>query len=277
MAARSAVAPVQSNLAASVWAIGCTVMMLPVTLGLFFVLFPPVAWRGATDAWFTLSFSGGTALLLENGLSGPSGQLGWSVAPVQYVRHLLPLIAVPEALITVALHLVGAVFVAVVPSAIVFRRVRALATKRITAEHVRGSQAHWGKAGVTHLAAAYADSSRQSGAGVRLSPNVVLPQRVETEGLLLVGRPGSGKTVILEGLVAQALARGDRVFTLDIKGGLARRLRRYRPRVLSLTGAARRSGPSVATFRRPTMRTSLLRASSLKAATRSGARARGSS
>ncbi|NJO54016.1 MAG: type IV secretion system DNA-binding domain-containing protein [Bacteroidales bacterium] len=64
-----------------------------------------------------------------------------------------------------------------------------------------------------------------------------MPLCVETEGIAAIGRPGSGKSAIIEGLAAQALARGDRVFLLDAKGSLARRLRRFQPHVLALRGA----------------------------------------
>jgi hypothetical protein len=63
-----------------------------------------------------------------------------------------------------------------------------------------------------------------------------LPIVTEKEGILLMGPPGSGKSVIAEGLMMQALARHDRVLALDVKGQLAARFARYRPLVFDLAG-----------------------------------------
>ena len=86
-----------------------------------------------------------------------------------------------------------------------------------------------------HLAKYWKDDLRRTGRGAELAPDLIIPRQRETEGVLLAGRPGSGKSVILEGLMGQALARGARVVALDVKGKLAERLKGFGPNVLGLS------------------------------------------
>lgn len=116
----------------------------------------------------------------------------------------------------------------------VYLRVLKATPKLMLATHARGPQPLEGGAGTAYLAETW--RARNNGAGIALLPGLTMPLNVESEGIAAIGRPGSGKSVIVEGLAAQALARGDRAFFLDVKGNLARRLRQYRPLVLALRG-----------------------------------------
>ena len=60
--------------------------------------------------------------------------------------------------------------------------------------------------------------------GVELAPGLSLPKRAEHESIFGIGLPGSGKTLIIEGLAYQAIGRGDRVLCLDAKGALHKRI-----------------------------------------------------
>lgn len=238
MTIRSPITPVRSGVAAAIAAILVFVALLPVTLFLFLQLAPPYAWSPALDDWLTLSFSAGAERLHEQGYRPPNGAFGWLGAPGDYVRGLWPLLQWPPVAWGVTLHLLGAVYVALQGAQLVYRRVQAEQPKTLVAEHVVGPRAMWGKDGRAHLAAAWARDLRQTGHGVHLAPGLAMPRRRESEGILLAGRPGAGKSVILEGLMAQALGREDRVIALDVKGALHERLRRHQPRVLAIGGEA---------------------------------------
>lgn len=119
----------------------------------------------------------------------------------------------------------------------VFRRVRDASPKRIAALHVNGPRPLWGPSGAAYLNATFEPHRRQTGDGIFLAPGTRLPIASEKEGILMMGPPGSGKSVIAEGLMSQALARRDRVLALDVKGQLAARFARYQPLVFDLAGA----------------------------------------
>lgn len=236
MSTRSLFTPVQSSFAALLWATLTVAFVLPIALSIFMQILPPAVWHPWADTWYSLSLHSGAQILREQGYAPPSGVLGWLAAPNIYLWRVWPVLVSPEALMPALIHFAAVLFVTSGSAAVVFRRIRAIQPKLLVAGHVAGPQPHWGKAGLAHLSAAYADSLRQTGAGVMLAPGLRLPRQSETEGLFLVGRPGSGKSVILEGVMAQALKRGDRVLALDVKGNLAHRLGDYQPRVLSLNG-----------------------------------------
>lgn len=236
MSAPSAIQPVQSSFVAAVCAFVTMMVVLSITFAFFLQIWPPMAWQLWTDTSATFSFTGSSELLRSRGYPQPPGLLGWLSEPLTYLHLLWKLTAGTEPMLFIGIHVAAALFAASVPARIVFRRVRANEPKLMAAEHVSGPQTHWGKAGRARLANVYANDVRQSGAGVELAPGLMLPRKVETEGVLLVGRPGSGKSVILEGVMDQALERGDRVLALDVKGNLAQRIQHFEPRILTLTG-----------------------------------------
>lgn len=228
--------PVQSSVAAALWAALTAVLILPLSLVLFMQVIPPEVWHPWRDEWYTLSLGSGVELLRAQGYTPPLGPLGWMAAPHVYLQRTWPVLTAAEHVMPVLIHLAVALAVAAGPAGHVFRRVRAVEPKIVPAEHVSGPRPLWRAAGLTHLHERFADERRQTGAGVMLAPGLHLSRRAELGHLFAVGTPGSGKTVIVEGLMAQAIARGDRVFALDVKGDLPRRLARHRPRCLRLNG-----------------------------------------
>ena len=111
--------------------------------------------------------------------------------------------------------------------------------------HVRGPKPLYGGAGIAHLNERWSDRRAREGAnaikGLQLAPGATMPVGVETEHFLLFGKPGGGKSVILENLAWQAIRRGDRVLMVDVKGNLPRRVqRRFKnlvPHLLGLAGS----------------------------------------
>ena len=69
--------------------------------------------------------------------------------------------------------------------------------------------------------------------GIRVHPGIRIPETLEVRSFSLVGSPGSGKTTVLNGMVDQAIARGDRVLIFDFKGDFTERIPDGRKIVLS--------------------------------------------
>ena len=232
----SPIQPVRKAPYAAYWATGTFLFLLPLMLFVFLQLVPPAVWNSGHDDWLHLSFTGGANLLEESRLP-PAGMLGWFSSPWDYLSGLWPFLRQPRVGLPVALHILTAISIAAALSGEVLRRVREQGAIDILAEHVRGPRAIWGEAGRAWLAASWRRDLRRSGSGVELAPGLNLPTQLETEGVFLAGRPGSGKSVLLEGVADQALARGGRLVALDVKGQLANRLKDHNPWILSLSGA----------------------------------------
>jgi hypothetical protein len=233
MSTLSPIKPIHKAPSAVYWGAAVFVVLAPMLVAVFLQFVPPVIWDFLRDDWMKFSFSTG-AQLVERDYPPPASAFGWFSAPWVYVRGLWPFLSQPRIGFPVLLHILAALTVAMAISAEIIRRIRDEAPRDILAEHVRGPRALWGQAGETALATDWRRDLRLNGPGVRLAPNLRLSRRLETEGLLLAGRPGSGKSVILEGVMAQALERNARVVALDVKGQLAERLKRFKPHVLSL-------------------------------------------
>lgn len=59
--------------------------------------------------------------------------------------------------------------------------------------------------------------------GIELAPGLPMPRKLEAEHMLVVGSTDAGKTTILQYLLQGALAAGDRVLALDVKGDMTAR------------------------------------------------------
>ena len=233
MSTLSPINPIHKAPSAAYWGTAAFLVLAPLMLVVFLQLVPPVIWDFSRDDWMKLNFSTWTAFV-ERSYYPPVSPFGWFAAPKIYLETLWPYLRQPPIGLPVSLHILVALTIAAGLSREITRRVRDEGPRCITAEHVRGPRALWGAAGEAALASAWRRDLRISGPGVLLAPKLRLSRRLETEGLLLAGRPGSGKSAILEGVMAQALERGARVVALDVKGQLAERLKTYHPHVLSL-------------------------------------------
>ena len=60
--------------------------------------------------------------------------------------------------------------------------------------------------------------------GIRVHPEIRIPENLEVRSFSLIGSPGSGKTTVLNGMLDQAIIRGDRVLLFDFKGDFTERL-----------------------------------------------------
>ncbi|WP_375454847.1 type IV secretory system conjugative DNA transfer family protein [uncultured Methylobacterium sp.] len=158
--------------------------------------------------------------------------VAFNFGPIDAVRRFALSISAMDATTPILARLAACGLVTVVATRAVYRRVYGATPRAIAAQHVSGREPRRGGAAIAHLRECW--RARDDGTGIMIAPGLRMPLHVEGEGIGLLGRPGGGKSVILEGLARQALDRGDRLFLLDVKGDLPRRLRRFGPRVLSL-------------------------------------------
>ncbi len=69
--------------------------------------------------------------------------------------------------------------------------------------------------------------------GIFVHPEIRIPETLEVRSFSLVGSPGSGKTTVLNGMVDQAIGRGDRVLIFDFKGDFTERIPDGKKMILS--------------------------------------------
>ncbi|MBP32587.1 type IV secretion system DNA-binding domain-containing protein [Methylobacterium sp.] len=97
-------------------------------------------------------------------------------------------------------------------------RVRTRTPLRHRAVHVSGGQRFEYADATRYAATRFADDLAIDNPGLALTADLVLPRKRETDGILAIGRSGSGKTVLINTVLMQARARGDRIILHDTKG-----------------------------------------------------------
>jgi len=213
----------------------CTLLAISSAL---FVLLPPVVWSHRADMPVTLSPPDVWLILKQFAIPRlESISLGDIISyPLKVFAAFSEQVPWRVLALPLSLRIVVAIAIAASAAKPVFARVREVSPKAISAHHVNGPRPLRGTLGASHLVQVWTPLRRQTGEGILLAPDVRLPIVTEQQGILLVGKPGAGKSVILEGLLRQALARRDRVVALDVKGQLAKRIAKYKPMVFDLSG-----------------------------------------
>jgi Type IV secretion-system coupling protein DNA-binding domain len=89
---------------------------------------------------------------------------------------------------------------------------------------LRGRRLHTGQAARQAFTQAAKPEIAQSGAGLALLPGLTISRERETRHWLIWGSVGSGKTQTMLHLILAALARGDGVLVLDVKGDMTETL-----------------------------------------------------
>lgn len=205
----------------------------------FYTLIPPLVWWHPYDTAVTVHPSDLWSFIKQANIprlaTNKIGEL--ALYPLRLLAALIDATPPGDLVMPFALRFAVACAVGAATARPVFRRVRDDSPKRISALHVNGPRPLWGPSGARYLNATLQPLRRQTGDGIFLAPGTRLPIVTETEGVLLMGPPGSGKSVIAEGLMRQALTRRDRVLALDVKGQLSKRFARYKPLVFDLAGA----------------------------------------
>lgn len=148
----------------------------------------------------------------------------WLGFPISFVFALPAQLAAWDLLVDVSMRFLAIVGVGVCTAEAVFRHVVSRAPYRRRAVWVDGPRVLWFAEAVTGASNYLRKLVDDAGRGVQLAPRVNLPRKAEHESMLILGLPGSGKSVIAEGLMYQAIQRGDRLLCVDVKGTLADRI-----------------------------------------------------
>ena len=144
------------------------------------------------------------------------------VFPATLVRDMADVDLVSPFLI----HLSGVAATALAAAWPVYRHVRFRTPMVRQAQYVDGPQVVWFGPALRQATSFLAPLTRQFPGGIELAPGLTVPQKAELESCFLLGLPGSGKSVILEGITRQAIERNHRALCLDVKGGLVKRITR---------------------------------------------------
>lgn len=230
------IAPYRPATPAFYWGLSAYLVSAIVAGVVLLQLYPPTAWSFAENSWLNFPISDFWDRFKAVDLGPPANIIDRLTHSFRYAARWISIVHQTGAGSIFIIHAIATLGIAWTVAEMVFRRVRSDTPKRILATHASGPRPLWGVAGVAYLAEAWSSHVRLTGRGISLAPGLAMPVAKEREGLLLAGRPGSGKSVILEGLLGQALAQDGRVFALDVKGGLSARLWRTRHSVLGLTG-----------------------------------------
>lgn len=221
-----ALTPTASSVPALAAALPIGGAVLALSAGVAFALAPATGWSLDADTPLILDIDGLRQVLGE--------AIAYHLGPIDAARRIATALSATDATTPLLGRLAACGLVTIVTTRAVYRRVYAATPRAIAARHVAGPEPKRQGAGLAHLRERW--RARDDGTGILLAPGLRMPPHVEAEGIGLLGRPGSGKSIILEGLARGALDRGDRCFLLDVKGNLPERLRAYRPHVLGLRG-----------------------------------------
>lgn len=144
--------------------------------------------------------------------------------------------------IQLPLRVIGMVLAGWVVAVPVYRQVLSRTPKLRSARWIDGPRTLWFGAAIGAARSRLGALIAQFPEGIELAPGLRLPRLAEHESSFAVGLPGSGKTVVVEGVARQAIMRGDHVLLLDVKGALHKRIRAIVDRTQSaVTGIGRAS------------------------------------
>lgn len=226
----------RSTVPAHAAAIVVALVMFGIVGGLLFGPFAGQAWRVTWDAPMTADVNFLHMLLsdvtrethLDRHSDGYASIGGYAQFVIDWLNALFNSLVAADVEVDLSIR-IAAIFLA---TGVVWRDAFHFIYNKtlpvLDVEHRSGAMPLYGKLGIAHADDELRDWRAASGDGVRLHPDLVLPLQAETENIVIEGRPGSGKSVIAEGLAAAAVARRDRVLAIDVKGGLRQRVLTWR-------------------------------------------------
>lgn len=192
---------------ANVAAMTAATLVTVATTVLLFVLLPPIAWIADRPVEITpvrilrivgrLVTEGGLGRLVQEGenlirLWDVAGALLWRLAAIAFGGFTCWLVASEY------------IWKRLIPSAAV--------------EHLQGPKLLYGGEAIREARYCLSEQIRQSGRGIEIAPSVFIPRRMEVLHHLILGAVGSGKTVVLRGIIEQYISRGSRLIVHDSKG-----------------------------------------------------------
>ncbi|MDC9823277.1 type IV secretion system DNA-binding domain-containing protein [Devosia sp. ZB163] len=150
----------------------------------------------------------------------------WLLVPLSFLVALPARLAGADLSTDVSIRLIGVVVAGLVAADLVFRHVASRAPHHRRATWIDGPRVLWFGEAIAAAGGLLRPMIKEAPVGVTLAPGLQLPRLAEHESLFIMGLPGSGKTVIAEGIMRQAVERKERLLCLDVKGGLFRRITR---------------------------------------------------
>jgi hypothetical protein len=205
----------------------CTVA-IAVAIGLWTCLHrlvPPMGWNGSLDAPVRIDVEFISSMWRDVWTSAPAiGSIG-SIA--EFLLHIMTrpvacLMAV-GALTSTSILLVASLIASQKSYKIIYQAVyRGLPPTRHVQTSI-GAEPRHGGYGISHIEETWRDRRMATGRGIYLAPGVRMPRDVEPEHVAVLGTTGAGKSTIVEGVLRQAIRRGDRCLIVDVKGDARRR------------------------------------------------------
>ena len=186
---------------------------------------PPIGWTTGRDAPIVINVKEIGTILRSSWLSAPDPR--FLVPALKFVGHVFTrpfeFLIGWDVLIPCLIYLTTALICARICGGIVYRAIyRGLPPVSGVTTSI-GQEPLYAGLGAQHINEAWLDRRMAVGDGVRLAPGVIMPLDVETEHLAVMGTTGSGKSTIIEGLLRQAIRRGDRALIVDVKGNARKR------------------------------------------------------
>lgn len=208
-----------------------TLVTVAAVCGLFaamMTVLPPIAWIGHLDEARNADMRFLVALMREYiGASVVWGDpLGSLVRLMDLPFAVAPLLSSFGVGMPIGVRGVAALFVGTLVGMEAKQALLADVLAEPLVSHVKGPRLLAGKTARRSLAAAWAKRFGVADPGVELAAGLVMPRALESEHLLLAGGTGAGKTTVMETIMDGAIARGDRLLALDIKGDVTARFPR---------------------------------------------------
>lgn len=217
--------PRQPVLAAKIMSVSAMALVTVVLFVAMISILPPIAWSAHLDQPYRAdaAFLVRLALELLSGLhvrQDPIGSLArLTDLPFAFISSLSELGIGGS----VALRGAAALVVGIMIASDVRQMLLRDKLAKPDVQHVKGLQLIAGRDARRGLMASWAKRFGVGNPGIELVDGLVMPRALEAEHFLLVGGTGAGKTTILEKLIDGALARGDRLLALDVKGDVVER------------------------------------------------------
>jgi hypothetical protein len=186
---------------------------------------PPIGWNGRLDAPVRIDIGFFSSMWHHIWASAPAiGSIGSMADFLLHImtRPVASLMAV-GALTSTSILLAASLIAGLKGYKIIYRAVHKGLPPTRDVQTTMGSQPRYGRYGMAHIEETWRDRRMAAGRGIYLAPGVRMPRDVEPEHVAVLGTTGAGKSTIVEGLLRQAIRRGDRCLIVDVKGDAKRR------------------------------------------------------
>lgn len=203
-------------------------MAIIVAIGLWTLLHwlaPPIGWNGRLDAPVRIDVEFFGSMWRDVWACAPAISSIGSVA--QFILHMttrpFASLAAVGALMQILIFLIATIIAGRKSYKIIYHAVHQGLPRTRNVQTCIGSEPRYGGYGIRHINEAWLNRGIDAGNGIFLAPGVRMPRDVEPEHVAVIGTTGAGKSTIIEGLLQQAIRRGDRGLIVDVKGNAKRR------------------------------------------------------